>query len=178
MSAAKSFPIIDDADIIDDDDPIDVSGDIDVSIEEPASETGILILDAIACCRTVAKLEDKVVLPPLPATAPRTNRVAFDKTSLARAANDVTVPTPLPPPEAKVVVVTPPLSDTHRTRRLAARSPSRFPLALCAVIAIASAVASYVVSPMASRQPAVKKATTYLVHEASAAKAWIHAAVN
>lgn len=177
MSAAKSFPIIDDADILevsDDDDVIDVSSDIDISIEEPASETGILIRDAIACVREVARLEDKVVLPPLPALAPRTNRVVFEKNDLARAANDVTVPTP-----PSVIVSPPPaLSDTQRTRRHASRSSSRFPLALCAIIAIASAVASYVVSPMASKQPAVKKATAYVVHEASAAKAWVHAAVN
>lgn len=177
MSAAKSFPIIDDADILevsDDDEVIDVSDGIDISIEEPASETGILIRDAIACVREVARLEDKVVLPPLPAMAPRTNRVVFEKGDLARAANDVTVPTP-----PSVVVAQPPvLSDTQRTRRPAVRSSSRFPLALCAVVAIASAVASYVVSPMASRQPVVKKATGYVVHEASAAKAWVHAAIN
>lgn len=176
MSAAKSFPIIDDADILevsDDDDVIDVSSDIDVSIEEPASETGILIRDAIACVRAVARLEDKVVLPPLPALAPRTNRVVFEKNDLARAANDVTVPTP-----ASAIVDAPPLSDTHRTRRPAPRSSSRLPLTLCAFIAIASAVASYVVSPMATRQPAVKKATAYVVHEASAARAWVHAVVN
>lgn len=177
MSAAKSFPVIDDADILevsDDDDVIDVSDGIDISIEEPASETGILIRDAIACVRQVARLEDKVVLPPLPKIAPRTNRVVFDKGDLARAANDVTVPTP-----PSVIVAEPPvISDTQRTRRPAVRSSSRFPLALCALIAIASGVASYVVSPMAHRQPAVRKATAVVVQKSAAAAAWVHAAVN
>lgn len=149
---------------------------IPVFEEEPSSETGILIRDAIACVREVARLDDKVVLPPLPALSPRTTRVAFPKDALPKAANDIAVPTP------SSVVVSPPRRESPptvlTTQRVRRRSSSRFPIVLCALVAIASGVASYLASPYAHRQPAVQKAVASVEHQAAAAAAWVHQAVN
>lgn len=153
---------------------------IPVFEEEPSSETGILIRDAIACVREVARLDDKVVLPPLPVLAPRTTRVAFPKDALPKAANDVAIATP-----PSVVVVDRPapaptapraaLVDTQRTSR---RARSRYPIVLCALVALASGVASFLASPYAHRDPTVQKATATVEQKVTAAASWVHQAVN
>ncbi len=150
---------------------------IPVFEEEPSSETGILIRDAIACVREVARLDDKVVLPPLPAASPRTTRVVFSKNDLPRVANDVAMPTPS---EQKIAApeATASRAALVETQRTPLRARSRFPIVLCALVALASGVASFLASPYAQKHPDVQKATASLEQKAHAAAAWVHQAVN
>jgi hypothetical protein len=160
---------------------------IPVFEDEPLTETSILVRDAIAKVREVAKLDDKVVLPPLPADAPRTARVVFAKNELsfptphtlareAAAANDVDVAA------SGVVAIAAPgvaraaLVDTQRTPR-AART-SRWPLVLCALVAVASGTASFLASPIAAKDPSVKRAVASVEQTATATASWLHRALN
>ncbi|MBS2016886.1 MAG: hypothetical protein JST00_28630 [Deltaproteobacteria bacterium] len=146
---------------------------IPVFEEEPSSETGILIRDALACVRQVARLEDRVVLPPLPAATPRTTRVVLSRDVVA-AANDVAPPSP--PAVSPVAVAVP--APVARAAVATSRGPSRAPIVLCALVAIASAVGSFFASPVAHRQPIVRAAMNTVEQRAAAALTYVHSAID
>jgi len=127
----------------------------DDHVDEPelGSETRALVAACLASVREVARLEDAVVFPPLPAPAPRREVVVFQKGQLA-------IPTPgtiVRESSGKTGKNASANASASATTQKTARSrASRWPVVLCAVVALASATAAFYASPAAERTGAAR----------------------
>jgi hypothetical protein len=111
------------------------------------SDTNLLVDACIARVREVARLDDKVVLPPLP-VVPRQDVVIMTKEDTPLA-TDATV---------RVSRSLAPTAIVSRPSATATARPSRWPTALCGFIAGAAACAAFLASPVGHR-PSVQRVT-------------------
>jgi hypothetical protein len=116
-----------------------------------ASETGLLIEDALKGVREAARLDADPVLPPLPVLAPRRDVVVFKRDA---------IPWPRPTPAASMTPV--PVAGasqmpTVKVRDMKPKRRSGFPIVLCAFVASIAGGAAFMASPLGAR-PEVRHA--------------------
>lgn len=124
------------------------------------SETGLLVDACIARVRELARLDEDVVLPPLPRLVPRRDVVILTKEDTAGSAAGS--PASRRPGASAGDALGASLElDVERIspRSAPPRRTSRAALALCALVAVSFASAAFLASP-AGRAPAVVRATS------------------
>jgi hypothetical protein len=124
------------------------------------SDTDFLVDACLAQVREVARLDDELVLPPLPVVVPVAILTKSD-TCAEAFKRSVLPPTQLVPRSS--------LSASAATRAPAGKRPSRWPMALCGFIAGAAACAAFLASPAGHRPGVVRVTHSIQTHATSAA---------
>ena len=124
------------------------------------SETGLLVDACIARVRELARLDEDVVLPPLPRMAPRRDVVILTKEDTVGSAAGSPA-TRRPGASAGDALGASLGLDVERIspRSARPRRTSRGAVALCALVALSFASAAFLVSP-AGRMPSVVRVTS------------------
>jgi len=135
-----------------DESDIDILEDSGVFVLEDEGrepDTNALVDHCIAQIRETARLDDHPVLPPPPAPMPRRDVVVFAPSALA-----------IPSPTA--IVKSAAAANDVASRAAPAeprrKDPARWPVRLCALVAIASGAAAFLTSPIGHR-PEVTRVT-------------------